>query len=92
MQDRLKIGLSACFFHPDSKRDAFASKTLQYIEQSMAHWVMSGGALPVMIPSPMGNMAHTEVTADDYAQWLDGLVLHGGADVWARQLARRPHS
>ena len=90
MQDRLKIGLSACFFHPNPKRDAFASKTLQYIEQSMAHWVMSGGALPVMIPSPTDNTARAEVTADDYAQWLDGLVLHGGADVWPGSYGETP--
>ena len=90
MQDRLKIGLSACFFHPDPKRDAFASKTLQYIEQSMAHWVMSGGALPVMIPSPTGDTARGEVGVDDYAQWLDGLVLHGGADVWPGSYGETP--
>ena len=48
----------------------------------MAHWIMSGGALPVMVPSPMGRMARGDVDVDDYAQWLDGLVLHGGADVW----------
>jgi putative glutamine amidotransferase len=90
MQDRLKIGLSACFFHPDPRRDAFSSKTLQYIEQSMAQWLMSGGALPVMIPSPVGSPAPGEVGVDDYAQWLDGLVLHGGADVWPGSYGELP--
>lgn len=79
---RLKIGISACFFYPDPARGAFASKTLQYIEQSMAHWVMEGSALPVMIPSPVTDTASGQVHFDDYAQWLDGLLLHGGADVW----------
>ena len=43
---------------------------------------MSGGAIPVMIPSPYGETARGEVTCADYAQKLDGLVLHGGADIW----------
>ena len=88
--NRLKIGISACFFHPDPARAAFASKTLQYVEQSMAHWVMAGGALPVMIPSPAGETARGEVHFDDYAQWLDGLVLHGGADVWPGSYGETP--
>ena len=87
---RLKIGISACFFHPDPLRPAFASKTLQYVEQSMAHWVMSAGALPVMIPSPDGDTAPGDVHFDDYAQWLDGLVLHGGADVWPGSYGEEP--
>jgi len=87
---RLKIGISACFFHPDPARAAFASKTLQYVEQSMAHWIMASGALPVMIPSPVGDTARGEVHFDDYAQWLDGLVLHGGADVWPGSYGETP--
>lgn len=79
-ETRLKIGISACFLHPDPARTAFAKKTLQYIEQSMAHWIMASGALPVMIPSPAGETARGEVHFDDYSQWLDGLVLHGGAN------------
>lgn len=48
----LKIGLSACFFHADPIRPIFKGKTLQYFEQSLAHWVMSEGALVYLIPSP----------------------------------------
>ncbi|HVZ47004.1 MAG TPA: type 1 glutamine amidotransferase [Ramlibacter sp.] len=81
MPERLKIGISACFFHPDPERKSAPSKTLQWIEQSTAHWVMSEGALPVMIPSPFGDTARGDVTVDDYARWLDGLVMHGGADL-----------
>jgi putative glutamine amidotransferase len=73
----LKIGVSACFFHADDKRPIFTGKTLQYIEQSVAHWVMSQGDLAVMIPAP----DETQRLAE-YAQWLDGLVLMGGSDVW----------
>ena len=78
---RLRIGISACLFHPDPSRVAAPSKTLQWIEQSTAHWVMSQGALPFMVPSPFGDTARGDVGVRDYAQVLDGLVLHGGADV-----------
>ena len=37
---RLKIGLSACFQHADPARSLFTGKTLQYVEQSIAHWIM----------------------------------------------------
>ena len=80
-ESRLKIGISACFMHADPKRVLFTGKTLQYVEQSIAHWVMSTGAMAVMIPSPTGATQRGDVTLDHYAQWLDGLVLHGGADV-----------
>jgi putative glutamine amidotransferase len=79
---RLKIGISACFFHPDNERPIFKGKTLQYIEQSVAHWVMSQGDLAVMIPSPEGDTQVGDAQIADYAEWLDGVVLMGGSDVW----------
>ena len=90
MQDRLKIGVSACFFYPDAGRSVFAIKTLQYVEQSVPHWIMSGGALPAMIPSPLGETARGDVGFADYAAWLDGLVLHGGSDVWPGSYGETP--
>lgn len=78
---RLKIGISACFMHADPTRTLFTNKTLQYVEQSIAHWVMSTGAMAVMVPSPTGVTRRGDVDLEHYAQWLDGLVLHGGADV-----------
>ena len=79
---RLKIGLSACFQHADPARPLFTGKTLQYVEQSIAHWIMSAGAMVVMVPCPTGETARGDVTLAHYAQWLDGVVMHGGADVW----------
>jgi putative glutamine amidotransferase len=90
MPSKPKIGISACFMHPDKTRASFAFKTLQYVEQSMAHWIMSGGALPVMVPSPMGSAAQGNIDVNDYALWLDGLVLHGGADVWPGSYGEEP--
>jgi putative glutamine amidotransferase len=92
MKQRLKIGISACFMYPDPTRNAYAPKTLQYIEESMAHWVTRGGALPVMVPSSFSVEAtpSTGIDANDYAQWLDALVLHGGADVWPSSYGEEP--
>lgn len=81
----LKIGVSACFFHADPARPIFTGKTLQYIEQSVAHWVMSQGDLAVMIPAPDG-----DERLPLYAQWLDGLVLMGGSDIWPGSYGEQP--
>lgn len=90
MRTRLKIGLSACFSHADPSRSLFTGKTLQYVEQTVAHWIMSSGAMVVMVPCPTGSTQRGDVNFDDYAQWLDGLVLHGGADVWPGSYGEEP--
>jgi putative glutamine amidotransferase len=90
VERRLKIGISACFMHADPTRPLFTNKTLQYVEQSIAHWVMSTGAMAVMVPSPTGATQRGDVTLDHYAQWLDGLVLHGGADVSPLSYGEQP--
>jgi putative glutamine amidotransferase len=90
MHLRPKIGVSACFLYPDAKRPAFAQKTLQYLEQSVPHWLMAGGAMPVLVPALVGDTARGDVTAHDYAQWLDGLVLHGGVDMSPSSYGEEP--
>ena len=80
--ERVKVGISACFFHSDVARPIFTGKTLQYVEQSIAHWVMSTGALAVMIPCPTGDTQKGDAALHDYARWLDALVLEGGSDLW----------
>ena len=87
---RLKIGLSACFQYADPTRPLFTGKTLQYVEQSIAHWLMSAGAMVVMVPSPRGDTTRGDATLDDYAGWLDGVVMHGGADVWPGNYGEEP--
>jgi putative glutamine amidotransferase len=88
--DRIKVGISACFFHADPARPIFTGKTLQYVEQSIAHWVMSSDALAVMIPSPTGDTQKGEASLADYAGWLDALVLEGGSDVWPGSYGETP--
>lgn len=58
-------------------------KSMQYLEQSMASWIQSMGALCMMLPAPesSGGVRMAKVSADDYADALDGLVLQGGKDL-----------
>jgi putative glutamine amidotransferase len=83
----LRIGLSACFFHADPKRPIFKGKTLQYLEQSIARWVLSEGVLLYMIPSPADG---GRVGIRDYVADLDGLVLQGGSDVCPASYGEEP--
>lgn len=83
----LRIGLSACFFHADPQRAIFKGKTLQYVEQSLAHWLMSEGLKVYMIPSlPEGS----SITLASVVEDLDGLVLSGGSDVAPESYGESP--
>ena len=84
---RLKIGISACFFHADPQRPIFKGKTLQYLEQSLGHWVMSQGALAFVVPAPADS---GPVSLADLAAEMDGLVLQGGSDVAPESYGEKP--
>jgi gamma-glutamyl-gamma-aminobutyrate hydrolase PuuD len=81
--DTLKIGVSARFFHPEPSSIGVQSRTLQYLEQSMAHWLMSRDVLVFMIPSVDrdGILHRSNIRLADYTKHLDALVLQGGADL-----------
>jgi putative glutamine amidotransferase len=51
---------------------------------------MSQGDLAVMVPSPTGATRRGDVDFSHYAQWLDALVLMGGADVWPGSYGETP--
>jgi len=88
----LKIGVSARFFHPEPSSIGVQSKTLQYLEQSMAHWVMSRDVLVFMIPSvdKDGIIHRSNIRLSDYAKHLDALVLQGGADLAPETYGEEP--
>jgi putative glutamine amidotransferase len=79
----LKIGISARIFHPAPKSVGIYTRTLQYLEESVAHWVMSRDVLVLMVPSvdKDGLIHRSNIRLSDYAKHLDGLVLQGGADI-----------
>ncbi len=88
----LRIGLSARLMHEPPRELGFPGKTLQYLEQSMAHWVMAHGALVFMIPT-LGRRAEVDrraISVRDCVAALDGLVLQGGADVSPESYGETP--
>lgn len=95
MKDSLLIGVSARIYQPQSPvREAGGiwTRTLHYLEQSVAHWIMSGGAMPVMIPEVERDslVQRSEVRLDWYAHQLDGLLLQGGNDVAPESYGQTP--
>jgi putative glutamine amidotransferase len=69
----IRIGISPRLFHPEATARGVHTKMLDYLEHSVADWILSRDALPFMVP--------VSDRAADYAQALDGLVLQGGADI-----------
>lgn len=71
------------------------SKTVHYLEQSVAHWLLAGGAAPVMVPavdsqSPQLRSDLSPGALQHYALALDGLVLQGGNDVAPQSYGEEP--
>ena len=92
MRRTLRIGISARIFHPEPGATGLRSKNLQYLEESIAHWVMSRDVLVFMVPTVNTNgLLHpSNITLRHYARHLDGLVLQGGADVSPQTYAEAP--
>ncbi len=91
----LLIGVSARIYYPSGPvldLGGVWTKTLHYLEQSVAHWLIRGGALPVMIPAVDSESVVTrqELHLGDYAEALDGLVLQGGNDVAPKSYGEEP--
>lgn len=88
----LRIGLSARIYHPLPGASGLQSKSLQYLEQSVAHWVMSREVMVFMIPSVSGDaiVHRRSIRLSDYPQYLDGLVLQGGADICPQSYGEEP--
>lgn len=88
----LRIGLSARIYHPPVGATGLQSKSLQYLEQSVAHWVMSREVMVFMIPSVSGDgiVHRSSIRLSDYPEYLDGLILQGGADVCPQSYGETP--
>lgn len=91
----LLIGVSARIYYPDGPvldLGGVWTRTLHYLEQSVAHWVMRGGALPVMVPAVDADsiVKHSEIELAHYAEALDGLVLQGGNDLAPESYGETP--
>ncbi len=88
----LKIGMSARLMHQPPLELGFRNKTLQYLEQAAAHWIMAHGAMVLMLPT-LGfdaEVARRRVSVRHYVDVLDGLVMQGGADVSPASYGQQP--
>jgi len=83
MKRKLLIGTSPRLVRKVPAELGFQGKTLQYLEQSVAHWVMSLGAMVVMIPTVEREsvIRRADISVRDYVDALDALILQGGADI-----------
>jgi putative glutamine amidotransferase len=88
----LKIGVSARLLYPDPSRTFLPSKSVQYLEQSVANWVMSGDVLAFMVPEMSLATPHVpnQITVKHYVDALDGLVLQGGEDMCPESYGEDP--
>jgi len=88
----LKIGLSARLLHPQQGAQGLYTRTLQILEQSVAHWVLSRNCIVLMIPSITrdGDLFRSDIRLRDYVGCLDGLVLQGGADLSPKSYGEEP--
>lgn len=79
----LLIGLSPRLLHKTPDGFEIKSKTIQYLEQSLAHLIAKHGGLVFMVPSleSSGLLEKDDLNVHQYAEILDGLVLQGGVDI-----------
>ena len=88
----LRIALSARIMHTPPAELGFRNKTLQYLEQTVAHWIMAHGALAFMLPT-LGfdaDVSRRRVSVSNYVDAMDGLLLQGGADVAPSTYGQEP--
>jgi putative glutamine amidotransferase len=88
----LRIGVSARLLYPDPSRTFLPAKSVQYLEQSVANWIMSGDVLAFMIPEMSLASPHApkSLKIKHYVDSLDGLLLQGGADMSPKSYGETP--
>lgn len=88
----LMIGISPRIGHPEPGAKGLRSRTLQILEQSVAHWVMSRDVMVFMLPTLVhdGAISRSAIRLSDYVDQVDGLVLQGGQDVSPNSYGEEP--
>ncbi len=85
MDAPLRIGLSACFLHPDPERKLFRNMTLLYMEKAMVDWLLAAGVLPWLIPPASAGFHPRELLG-----LVDGLLVQAGSDVAPPSYGQQP--
>lgn len=79
----LRIGITARLLHDPPPGLGLPLKRLQFLESSMAHWIMGHGAIALMVPfiDAASHLPVSRAPLADIVNLLDGLVLQGGVDI-----------
>lgn len=79
----LRIGISARLLHSPPDGLGLPQKRLQFLESTMAHWIMAHGALALMVPfiDDASPLSTNRAPMTELVDLLDGLVLQGGIDI-----------
>src|ERR1700752_1880998 len=88
----LRIGVSARLLYPDPARSFLPAKSVQYLEQSVANWIMSGETLAFIIPEMSLASPHfpKALKVQHYVDSLEALLLQGGADMSPESYGEAP--
>ena len=88
----LRIGISARLLHQPPPGLGLPLKRLQFLESNMAQWIMSHGAVALMIPFIDKRVVpiRRRPPLNDIVDNLDGLVLQGGSDICASTYGAKP--
>ena len=89
----LRIGLGADL--PSARRRHRPAVEIAAVSRAtVAHWVMSRETMVFMIPAVCGDgvVNRSNFRLSDYAEYLDGLILQGGADVSPQCYGEEPCS
>lgn len=91
----LIIGVSARIHYPlssDYELGKVYTKTLHYMEQSIAHWVTDRNVITVLIPALNDDQLRLRagVGVAAYARMLDGLLLQPGSDISPKEYGETP--
>jgi putative glutamine amidotransferase len=91
----LKIGVSARLLYPDPTRTFLPGKSVQYLEQSVANWVMSGEVLAFMDPGDEPRSTASPhfpkaLKVKNYVDALDGPASAGRRRHVHQELRRAP--
>src|SRR6185503_16609614 len=88
----VRIGISARLLHDPPRELGLRARTLQWLDQSLAYWLMCRRVLAFMVPTveSCAPMQRSSMTMREYVDELDGLVLQGGADISPESYGRTP--
>lgn len=86
MAEPFKVGITSCILHALKHDKIYKGRKLNFIDESLSHFLMKAGFCPVIIPNFMADReANLRVL-----KYLDGVVIHGGVDVSPLSYGEKP--